>query len=265
MGLLLWLTPNRSRSTTQTNIALCFPELSKQAQQKLVFHSLQHTGMLAFEVAAIWHRPYSWLEQKILSIENLALFEQAQEQKNGVIVLSPHVGNWEIFSRYIPTKCDAIALYEPPQHPELEKLIKRGREKTGLKLAPTSTRGIASLLKHLKRGGTSCILPDQVPSLKDRSGVFAPFFGKPAYTMTLVKQLHQRTGAVIIGTAAKRVKGGFKIIFYRPEDAIYDKDDIVSTSAMNKLVERCARDMPAQYQWEYKRFRRAPKGERKIY
>jgi KDO2-lipid IV(A) lauroyltransferase len=221
--------------------------------------------MLVFEMPVIWHQPYSWLEKKIVSIENVELFEQAQKQEKGVIVLSPHAGNWEVFSRYIPTKSDAIALYEPPQHYELESLIKRGREKTGLKLAPTNARGIASLLKHLKQGGTTCILPDQVPNLKDRGGIFAPFFSKPTYTMTLVHQLHKRTESVILGTVAKRVKGGFRIIFYLPDRAIYSEDSLTSVTAMNDLVETCVRAMPEQYQWEYKRFRRVPKGEDKAY
>lgn len=264
-GLLLWLLPSRSRSTTKINIALCLPELSSRQQQKLVFSSLQHTGMLAFETAAIWHKPNSWLDQKIVAIENVELFERAQERKKGVIVLSPHLGNWEVFSRYIPAKSDAIALYEPPQHPELERLIKRGREKTGLKLAPTNARGIASLLKHLKRGGTTCILPDQVPNLKDRGGVFAPFFGNAAYTMTLVNQLQQRTGCTIVGTVAKRVKGGFRIIFHAPDSDIYSEDPVRSATAMNNLVETCVREMPEQYQWEYKRFRRGPEGDAKVY
>ncbi|MGH1439859.1 MAG: lysophospholipid acyltransferase family protein [Cellvibrionaceae bacterium] len=263
IGLALWLIPNRSRSTTKTNIAFCFPELSKGEQQKLVFKSLQHTGMLVFEMAAIWHQPYSWLEKKIVAIENVELFEQ--EQKKGVIILLPHVGNWEVFSRYIPAVSDGMGLYEPPRLPELEILIKKSREKTGGKLVPTNARGVASLLKHLRKGGTTCILPDQVPNHKDRSGVFAPFFGKPTYTMTLVNQLHQRTGSIIIGAAAKRVAGGFSIIFYPVGDAIYSEDNIASASAMNNLVERYAREIPEQYQWEYKRFRRVPPGESKVY
>lgn len=265
VGLVLWLLPNRSRSTTKTNIALCFPELSAWQQRKLVFSSLQHTAMLVFEMAAIWRQPFSWLEKRIVSIENVELFEQAQIDEKGVIVLLPHVGNWEVFSRYIPSVADGMGLYEPPRLPELEKLIKSSREKTGSKLVPTNPRGVAALLKHLRKGGTTCILPDQVPNQKDRGGVFAPFFGRQVYTMTLVNQLHQRTGSIILGAAAKRVRGGFSIIFYPVDETVYNQDDTISAIATNQLVETCARDMPEQYQWEYKRFRRVPPGQEKVY
>ncbi len=265
IGWLLWLFPNRNRKTTRTNIALCFPELSEKEQSKLVFQSLQHTGMLVFEMAAIWHQPYSWLEQRITEIKNLHLFDQAQTEGKGLIVLLPHVGNWEVFSRYIPAVSDGMGLYEPPQLPELEALIKKSREKTGAQLVPTNPRGVAALLKHLRKGGTTCILPDQVPNAKDRGGVYSDFFGYPVYTMTLVTQLYQRTGSTILGATAKRVSGGFEVTFYEASDSIYSEDAITSANAVNMLVEQCVREMPEQYQWEYKRFRRTPAGSKKVY
>ena len=255
VGFFLWLIPNRSRTTTEANIARCFPELSASAQKKLAFNSLQHTAMTLFEAAAIWQRPYSWLEQRLITTQNKTLLDQAQNSGKGVIILLPHVGNWEVFSRYIPAICHAVGLYEAPRIPELATLIKTSREKTGATMVPTTPRGVAALLKHLRQGGTTCILPDQTPSNKENGGVFAPFFSHPAYTMTLVTQLHQRTQATIIGATAKRVSGGFEMAFYPVDKAIYSADNITSATALNALVENCARAMPEQYQWEYKRFK----------
>ncbi|MEO0442976.1 MAG: lysophospholipid acyltransferase family protein [Pseudomonadota bacterium] len=265
LGFLLWATPNRSRSTTVKNIALCFPELCPKAQQRLVFSSLQHTGMLTFEVAPIWQKPYKWLEKYLLHIENKQLFDQAQEKPQGLIILLPHLGNWEIFSRFIPAQCDAIGLYEPPAFPELEKLIKNSREKTGASMVPTNSRGVAALLKYLRKGGTTCILPDQVPTQKDRGGVFAPFFGHPAYTMTLVNQLQQRTACTVIGATAKRVSKGFVIRFWQVDNSVYQSDELTAATAVNAMVEASVRDAPEQYQWEYKRFRRVPPGGTRLY
>jgi Kdo2-lipid IVA lauroyltransferase/acyltransferase len=264
-GFLLWVFPNRNRSTTQRNIAHCFADLSIQEQRKLVFNSLQHSGMLIFEMAIIWSKPYSWLEQRIRAFENIELFQKAQTRERGLIILLPHLGNWEVFSRYIPAVCDGVGLYEPSRSVELGQFIKAQREKTGAKMVPTTARGVATLLRHLKQGGTTCILPDQVPNQKDRSGVFAPFFGHPCYTMTLVNQLHQRTNAIILGAVARRVRGGFVLRFYPVDDTIYSKDNVLSVSAMNAFVEACVRDTPEQYQWEYKRFRRVPKDTKRIY
>ena len=258
-GFFLWLIPNRSLSTTRANIAHCFPELSPTEQKKLVFNSLQHTGMAIFEAAVIWHQPYSWLEPYLVHIKNKQLLDKAHNSGKGLIILLPHIGNWEIFSRYMPTTCDPVALYEAPRIAELGKLIKKNREKTGAKVVPTTSRGVAALLKHLRQGGTTCILPDQVPNNKKRGGVFVPFFGHPVYTMTLVTQLYQRTQSTIIGATAKRIRGGFEVAFHSVGDDIYSSDEIKSTGALNTFVEECARTMPEQYQWEYKRFKYKPK------
>lgn len=264
-GFFLWLIPNRSLNTTKINISACFPELGVKSKKKLIFNSLQHTGILPPEMAAIWSKPYSWLHKKIISIENEQLFTQSLSDKRGLIILAPHIGNWEVFSRYVPEHCSMMALYEPSKIQEVDKFIKQSRERTGAQLVPTSARGVASLLKFLKQGGTTCILPDQVPNLKDRSGVYAPFFGRPASTITLVNQLQQRTDAIVIAAAAKRVEGGFAIVFHGFDDDIYDTDPIISATAMNKGIEHLVNQMPEQYQWEYKRFRRQPEGTEKLY
>ena len=265
-GFILWLIPNQSRRITQKNISLCFPELSRRAQSKLVFDSLQHTGMLAFEMPVIWRKPYSQLKQHMCSIVNLDLITEAQISGRGIILLLPHLGNWEVFSRYMPAEYEhTMGLYEPPSIIELEALIKTGREQDGAKLVPTNARGVSALLKHLRKGGITCILPDQVPDLNENSGVFAPFFNHPAYTMTLATQLAQKTNSYLFAATAKRISSGFEIKYSKPNDAIYDKDPVIAVTAMNQLVEQCVREMPEQYQWEYKRFKRMPKGETNVY
>ena len=260
-GLVIWLFPNKSRRITRINVALCFPELSPVQQRKLVFHSLQHTGMLVLETAVVWRKPYSLLEQHISAPVGLELLDAAKTSNRGIIVLLPHLGNWEVFSRYLPTiHNQTMGLYEPPSMLELESFIKASREKDGSKLVPTNARGVNALLKHLRQGGITCILPDQVPDLNTNGGVFAAFFKQPTYTMTLATQLAQKTNSCIFAATAKRTKDGFEIKFSKPDDSIYDEDRLVAVAAMNRLVEQCVREMPEQYQWEYKRFKRVPKG-----
>jgi KDO2-lipid IV(A) lauroyltransferase len=265
LGLFFWLIPNRSRTTTKANIALCFPELSAKAQQKLAFHSLQHTGMLFFEMAAVWIKPSDWVNRQIKYIDGKAIFDAAQANSKGVIIVLPHIGNWEVFGSYIPTVANMVALYEPPRLPELNANIIQYREKAGAKIVPTTSRGVAALLKHLRAGGTSCILPDQVPNQKNRGGVYAPFFGYPVHTMTLITQLIQRTNCQVLGASAKRTKGGFDLEFSTLPEAVYSADEYLSATAINQFVENCIHKMPEQYQWEYKRFRRVPKGSKKLY
>lgn len=257
LGWLLLVVPNRSRSVTRTNIAACFPELSPDEQDSLVRRSLQHTGMLTLEMAAIWCRCDRWLEQHIVRVNHRHLLDDALAGKQGVILLLPHIGNWEVFSRYIPLQGKMMALYEPPKLKEMDRVIKTCREKTGAQLVPTNNKGVAQLLKHLKQGGITCILPDQVPPRRCRGSVIAPFFGHPAQTMTLASQLATRTRCRVIGGTAKRVSEGFVIDFYDIDKNIYDTDAAISARAINQFVESCIAKMPEQYQWEYKRFKRS--------
>ena len=258
IGLLLWLIPNRNRSITLANIALCFPGFSWREKQRLAFHSLQHTGILVFETAAIWAKPYAWLNAHIVQVNNKTLFDTAQATERGLILLLPHAGNWEVFSSYIPQLSPMKALYKPSKLPEFDTLVKSAREKTGAELLPITQGGLTALLKHLRRGGTTCILPDQVPKRSDRGAVVAPFFGRPALTMTLVSQLAQKTGCQILTATAKQVSGGFEIDFRPVSAAVYSSDELESVTAINAAIEQCIRAMPTQYQWEYKRFRRVP-------
>ena len=254
VAFLMRFIPNRYTRTTKKNIALCFPELSPKEQKELVCKSLKHTCILMFEMTAIWHKPYAWLEQHIVGIKHKHLFEAARDKGKGVILLLPHVGNWEVFGGYIPTLTPMMALYDPPRMKELEPLVKAGREKTGAKLVPTTQRGVAAVLQHLRKGGTTCILPDQVPPLTSGC-VLAPFFGKEALTMTLVSQLAQKTRCQVLVASAKRVRAGFTIEFWSVESNVYSEDIHVSVAAINRAVERCVKTMPEQYQWEYRRFR----------
>ncbi|WP_101758673.1 lysophospholipid acyltransferase family protein [Oceanicoccus sp. KOV_DT_Chl] len=144
-------------------------------------------------------------------------------------------------------------------------MIYQARSCNGAKLAPTNTSGVKALLRALKNGETVGVLPDQTPITS--GGDFAPFFGIPALTGTLSFNLIQRTGAKVVVAYAERVGpgAGFKVVFEAVADDIASADQLVSLTALNNAVEQCARKIPEQYQWEYKRFKKQPAGAKKYY
>ena len=141
-------------------------------------------------------------------------------------------------------------------------LVRAGRERSGATLVPTTPQGIGKLLKALKRGEQSLILPDQVP--QDGSGIFAPFFGHDTYTMTLLSNLARKTGCVLILAYAIKVNAEegprFDIYFEAVPDTLYEEDQEVAIAAMNTAIESAIRKHPTAYQWAYKRFKRQPDG-----
>jgi Kdo2-lipid IVA lauroyltransferase/acyltransferase len=269
-----WLDSKMTK-VTRENLRLCFPELSEHEREQRVRRSLIETGKSMMETGAVWLRDYAWVRQRIIAVEGLDLLKTCVESERGTILLAPHLGNWEVLGLYLTEVAEITCLYQPPEIEALGEIIRNSREKLGTKVVPTNRKGVLALLKVLKGGGFTGILPDQVP---DRSGGnYAPFFGVNALTMTLIHNLVRRTNSHVVAGYAERVKGGYKIVFKsvssdsqtegstEESKVIGCEDEIASLTALNRAVESCVRDIPDQYQWEYKRFKRQPKGEPKFY
>lgn len=263
LGELSWRRNSREAKVTRINIGSCFPSLTPPLQERLVRESLREWGRTVFEIPVVWQRSPDWLARRIVGIRNEELLQKALADERGLIVLSPHLGNWEVAGFEISRRTPMTTMYEPPKDPRLDQRIQRSRAKIGAKLVPTSARGVLALIKTLKAGGAVGVLPDQEPELN--SGRFVPFFGVSTLTMTLVHSLVSRTDAQVLFCFALRVPGGFELVILEPDADIADADVMRSVAALSRGMERCVTEAPAQYQWEYKRFKKRPEGEARIY
>ncbi len=259
LGVCYWLLPNRERRTILTNLALCFPKLKERQRMALCRRTLQQTGCNLMELSVIWFRPLSEVRDLVQGIHGKEHLQRAPGQ--GLILLLPHLGNWELMGLIQSPQKELIALYRPPRKSQLEPLMKQARERSGMTIVPTSSRGVKRIYLALQRGGVTCILPDQVPK-SNRAAVFAPFFGHQALTMLLAYRMARKTGAkVVLGYAERLPRGQGFHIHYQPLPAgFYDDDPQQAAAAMNQGLERMIRESPEQYQWSYKRFRSQPEG-----
>lgn len=264
IGLLMWLLNGRAAKVTRENIALCFPELSPAQQTTLTRQSLQETAKTAMEAGAIWRNSWAWLQGKIVALEGDEILRAKLAEGKGVLVLAPHHGNWEVVAPYLASVANLTAMYQPLDNPKMDELVLAGRSKLNITMAPTNRKGVMMLFKALQNGTIVGILPDQVPG-RDAGGEIAPFFGQPALTMTLVHGLIQRTGCAVCSCYAERVAGGFKLVVMAADEQIYSEAQLASVTGLNASVAACVRRAPAQYQWEYKRFRRLPEPYPKRY
>jgi KDO2-lipid IV(A) lauroyltransferase len=255
---LYWPVGGRSRRVTERNIAAAFPELSAEEQRQLAQQSLRATGELMTETGHVWLRDIAYVRGLVRAVHGAECITAAQAEGRGVIVLAPHLGNWEMVGLHLPSLGATVSLYEPPQIAALGALMESARERSGATLVPTDSRGLARLLRSVKGGHISGILPDQVPP-DENSGENVEFFGIPCFTGTLASNMIRRTGALAVFGFARRVRGGFELYYEPAEAAIYDADTAVSLAALNRGVERCVRQCVAQYQWEYKRFKVRPR------
>ncbi len=196
--------------------------------------------------------------------ENDACVERAYAAGRGVVFLTPHLGCFEISaqglaSRYAGRYGPLTVLYRPARQPWLAKLMLAARDRPGLKTAPTSLAGVRQMIRSLRNGHAVGLLPDQVPPVG--MGVWAPFFGRDAYSMTLSARLAQQTGATVLLLWGERLPWGrgFRLHFRELLQPLADELD-QAVGQINHEMERLIRECPAQYLWGYARYKH-PKGD----
>jgi len=254
-GPLVHRFSRREREVTEINLAEVYPEQDAATRRRLARESLTHSTATMLELGFAWMGEPQRVEDSILEIHGRELLDEARAEGRGVIVLAPHFGNWEVLNFWLSSHFPFTAMYEPPKIAELDAVIRQGRERMGASLVPTNPRGVAALLKALKRSEAVGILPDQEPNWG--SGVFAPFYHRLAYTATLLPKLVARTDARVVTGVARRIPGrGFAIHFLAADERVYATDEEQSATGVNACVEDAIALDPAQYQWEYKRYRK---------
>ena len=265
IGWGLILTQNRSRRTSEVNIRLCFPELPAAGQRKLIRRSLLETGKTIIETSALWLRNGKSTLRLIREVKGSELVDRAIQGGKGVILATPHLGAWEGAGLYCAHKYDITCLYRPLKISGLEHLVNKARSRLGGNYVPANARGIRTLYVTLGRGGAVAMLPDQEP--QRGTGVFAPFFGIPAYSMVFLGRLAAKTGAPVIFTWCERLPlgRGYRLHFHKAPAAIQSGNIAEAVAATNLAVEQCVNECPAQYQWSYRRFRTRPDGEPPFY
>jgi KDO2-lipid IV(A) lauroyltransferase len=259
LGSLLGVIPNRRRRTAQTNLDLCFPRLRPKERVQLMRKALREYGKGAAEVAVLWTCSRERLLKLVCSLSGADDFNRALSRGKGVIIAAPHLGAWELVGLYASAYAPMTSLYRAPPLSEMGDLMRHGRERFGARLVPTERHGVRAVHKALQRGELVAMLPDQVPG-DVRSGLFSPFFGVPALTMTLLSRLAEKSGAPVFFVYAERLlRGrGYHLHFLRAPASINGEDTETSVKAVNSMVEKCVRSCPEQYQWVYKRFRVRP-------
>lgn len=259
---IAWLwqrTGGRESRVAGRNLELAYPDLLPGQRDALQSEILRTTARQAVETLRLWTRPHAENLRMIRETQGVALFTDAIASGKGVIVAAPHYGNWELLNQWLAAQTPLAILYRPPESRLGEAFLRevRGDKADRVTQIRAEAAGIRQLFKRLRDGGVVGILPDQQPKRGD--GAFAPFFGKPAYTMTLLSRLAERSGATVLFAYCERIDDlTFALRIEPAPDAIASNDTIVAAEALNAAVERIARRAPAQYQWTYKRYTLQP-------
>jgi KDO2-lipid IV(A) lauroyltransferase len=237
-----------------------FRENIRQAgvSQASARHAVAAAGRMVAELPWVWlRRP----EERQASIrwDGLQLIEEALSIGKGLIYLTPHLGCFEVLpaahayslaSRYGPI----TVLYRPSRSADLDRLAKAARAIPGVQAAATTTAGVRALVKALRNGQAIGLLPDQVPEAG--LGVWAPLFGRPAYTMTLALRLARRTGAPMLLVCGERLpRGQGYLVHVKPVVLDLRQADEIAAAQMNRQLEALIRSYPSLYLWGYARYK----------
>ena len=245
--IVYWASPVYA-SRLRTNLAASGIYSEPAELDAAIRACVAETGKGVLELAKIWFgEPRAVVA--LVRCTTWPVVEKAQREGRGIIFLTPHLGCFEVNGHYLAQRLQLTALYRPPRQPWLERLMLAGRNQGGARLSPANLRGVRTLYKALQRGEAVGLLPDQAPQVGE--GAWANFFGRPAYTMTLVRRLQKQSGAAIIfGFAERLPKGaGYKLELERYEGGELDE------RRLNACVEDLVRRCPTQYLWSYNRYK----------
>ncbi|SDM70311.1 KDO2-lipid IV(A) lauroyltransferase [Oryzisolibacter propanilivorax] len=221
--------------------------------------AVAHAGRMAAEAPRLWLHP----RLPHCTVQGAECVEQAWVAGRGIVFLTPHIGCFEMSVQqgarlWAGAHGPFTILYRPARQPWLARLMETARSRPGIVAVPTSLQGVRQMLKSLRRGQAVGLLPDQVPPAG--LGLWAPFFGRPAYTMTLAARLVQQTGAAVILARCERLPWGRGYqLRLQPLQAPLAAELEPAVAQINTAMEALIRQSPQQYLWGYARYKQ-PRG-----
>ena len=250
LGWLVWVLSPGYRKRFRANVA----------QAGLTFDTarpaIAEAGRFVAELPKLWLRPFDESCLTNVEMQGQEIAGEAFEKGKGVIFFGPHCGSFELGPQALAEIYGPItAIYRPARQASLAAIELATRQRPQLKVLPASLSAIKKMHKALKTNQAVALLTDQVPP--EGLGVWAPFFGKPAYTMTLAARLALQTGAVLLPVSCERLpKGRGYIVKIWPEISLPTNSDLLSiVTHINQAIETIVLSQPGQYLWGYGRYK----------
>ena len=224
--------------------------------------AIASSGRLVAELPKLWmstggklqgkaEAPFEWRGKDHI--------EAAYAAGKGMIFLTPHLGSFEMIGQawgqdFGPKFGNFTVLFRPARKAWMSDLVANSRNRLGLATVPTNLSGVRQMIKALRKGEAVGLLPDQVPP--DGMGLWTPFFGKSAYTMTLAARLSAQTGAtVLVGFGERLSFGRGYVLHISPLKQALSDNLETAVQQMNTEMEALIRGCPTQFLWGYGRYK----------
>ncbi len=264
LGWLAYWVSSAHRARTRANIALA------GFGGPVLHQTVAESGRMLAELPWLWLRPQDQPLAPLLQWQGDGLIDAALAQGRGLVLLTPHLGCFEVtaraFAERYGQRTPLTVMYRPARQAWLRSLEETARARPGMPTVPASLTGVRRMIRALRKGEAVGLLPDQVPP--EGMGVWAPFYGRPAYTMTLAARLVQQTGAALLLIWAERLPSGrgFTVRVSLPRQAlpaVAESDEalqVACAGAINAEMEHLIAQNPGQYLWAYHRYKQPRRG-----
>lgn len=262
LGSLLYLLAADRRRVGAINIGLCFPELDAAAQRRLLKAHFRMFARGLIERSILWWADASRINS-LIRVEGVEHFEAVRGQP--VILLTPHFVGMDAGGQWIAQHADTVCMYANQKSAYMTELLLKKRARFRSQYLYSRQQGLRPIIKGMRQGMPFIYPPDQDQGVKD--GVFVPFFGVQAATMTSVSRIAQMTGAKVVPSITRVLPGGggYLLTFYPAWENYPGDDEVADARRMNEFIEQRVREMPEQYFWLHKRFKNRPEGDAKFY
>ncbi|HEY6094508.1 MAG TPA: lysophospholipid acyltransferase family protein [Gallionellaceae bacterium] len=251
LGWVIYLMSGPYAGRLRDNLGHAHDGMAAAEFRPLLRASVAEAGKSVAELPWLWRRPVVEVLQAVRLCHGFAQVEAACNSGKGVIFLTPHMGCFEIISLYVAAQYHLTIMYRPAKLTWLDRVMREGRQRGKVTLARTDIGGVRAMYKTLKRGESIGLLPDQVPG--NGEGEWAEFFGRQAYTMTLVGRLAESSGATVMMSYAIRLpKGAGYDLYFEPLELA---PDVSVALQINRALEKVVRTCPSQYLWSYNRYK----------
>ena len=260
LGELGFRLDRRHREIALNNLAFAMgTELDAQQRRDMVKFVYRNLGQILFEVAWSLTAPPAELERRI-RIDGLEHYRAAFEKGRGVLVVTGHLGNWEL----LPIVADRAhiplhVVYRPLDFTPLNLFFENLRARFGARLIPTS-HAMIRIARALKQGGVVAILMDQSVDWYD--GVWVDFFGRRTCTSKGMALIALKSRSPVVPVFLYREAANFRAVFGPeiPLASTGDKIKDVETNTLNysKAIEHGIRRHPEQWFWVHRRWKKRP-------
>lgn len=268
VGLAAWALLPRLRRVGRRNLALAFPERSIAERERILRASLRTLGWQLAEFARM--SGYSVDEaQRYIRYEGLQNYLAARERGRGVLVLTAHLGAWELSSFFHSLMGYPMSMViRRLDHGRIDALVNGIRTLHGNRVLHKDdfARG---LLKSMHAGETVGILMDT--NMTPPQGVFVPFFGVEACTASGLARVALRSNAAVLpGFLIWEPTESRYVLHFGPELALLrsgraEDDATANTALFTQTLETYIRRYPEQWLWVHRRWKTRPAGQKSLY